>query len=74
VGEQRTAAGEISDSIHRAAGATEEVSRAIAGVTEGTRETSDAAGQVETAALELSKLSETLKLEVDRFLRQVRQG
>jgi methyl-accepting chemotaxis protein len=41
-------------------------------VTRTTRETSEAAGQMEDAAAELSRLGEQLRAQVDRFLREIR--
>jgi methyl-accepting chemotaxis protein len=47
---------------------TSEVSGSIKGVTEASAETGSGAGQVLTAAGELSKQSEVLRSEVDGFL------
>ena len=59
--------------IVHAADATGAVTTSIQSVTRATRETSEAAGQMETAAEELSGLSERLRGEVGKFLEEIRR-
>ena len=74
VEQQNAATGEISRSVQDVAVSTQRVSESIAAVTEANSRTGGAAGGVETAASELAKQSETLRLAVDAFLGQVRAG
>lgn len=72
VEEQGAATQEIARNVQEAATGTREVSSNIAGVTQAAAETGTSAQQVLEAASELSRQSETLGTEVDKFLRQVR--
>jgi len=72
VEEQGTAAQEIASNVQQAAMGTQEVSNNITGVTRAASETGAAASQVLGAASALSKQSEALRGEVDRFLAEVR--
>ena len=68
VEEQSAATQEISRNVQQAAKGTQEVNENITGVTQGASQTGAAAGQVLTAAEQLAKEAETLRLEVDKFL------
>ena len=58
--------------MEQAASGTDEVSRNIVGVNEAAQSTGAASSELLGAAKELSRNSETLKVEVSRFLTQVR--
>ncbi|MBT5308691.1 MAG: hypothetical protein HOL37_05085, partial [Rhodospirillaceae bacterium] len=60
--------------VEQAAAGTGEVSANIAGVTQAAGEAGASAGQVLSAASELSQQSELLSSEVDKFMNQVRQA
>lgn len=72
VGQQGTATQEIAQNVQQAAARTGEVSQNIAGVTDGIAATGTAAEEVLGSAIELSKQSQRLRDEVDRFLGQIR--
>ncbi|KRQ00031.1 methyl-accepting chemotaxis protein [Bradyrhizobium manausense] len=72
VGQQGTATQEIAQNVQQAAARTGEVSQNIAGVTDGIAATGTAAEEVLASAVELSKQSQRLRDEVDRFLAQIR--
>jgi methyl-accepting chemotaxis protein len=73
--EQQTAATrEIAQNVEQAAGGTGEVSSNITGVTQAVAETGTAATEIQGAAEELSRQSETLRTEVDGFLDSIRKG
>jgi methyl-accepting chemotaxis protein len=55
-----------------AASSAQEVSQNIAGLNDGARETGDASRSVQEAAKALSRQSDAMKDEVDRFLAEVR--
>jgi methyl-accepting chemotaxis protein len=74
VGEQRIATMEISTNSHRAATSASEATARVSEVTQTTQETSITAGHVQSAAGELSRLAETLRQQVDEFLRDLREG
>jgi len=74
VEEQGAATSEIARNVEQAAQGTGEVSSNIAGVTQAANEAGASAEQVLGAASELSQQSEMLKLEVDKFIAQVRQA
>lgn len=77
---------EIADAIEEQNNATREISRSIAGVAEGTRttndsvsgirnaasETADASTDMQTAAAGLSRHTDDLRQQVERFLEEVR--
>ncbi|MBN9585813.1 MAG: HAMP domain-containing protein [Afipia sp.] len=72
VEEQGAATREIAHNVAQAAKGTGEVSTNIVGVRDAARETGVAADQVVAASAELSRNGETLKAQVDAFLREVR--
>ncbi|HVW32115.1 MAG TPA: methyl-accepting chemotaxis protein [Acidimicrobiia bacterium] len=72
VAEQRMATTDISRNTHQAADASQTLSAHVGDITAGTRETSDAATQLTDAALEVSRLSNVLRTEIDRFLAALR--
>ena len=72
VEEQGAATQEIARTVQQAAQGTGEVSSNITSVTEAAAETGSAAKQVLDAAGQLSKDSETLKAEVEKFLAGIR--
>lgn len=72
VEEQGAATREIAHNVAEAARGTGEVSANIVGVRDAARETGVAADQVVASAAELSQNGETLKAQVDAFLREVR--
>ncbi len=72
VEEQGAATREIAHNVAQAAKGTGEVSANIVGVRDAARETGIAADQVVASAAELSMNGETLKTQVDAFLREVR--
>jgi methyl-accepting chemotaxis protein len=71
--EQSAATREIARNAEQASGGTQEVSQNIRGVTAAARETGDVATQVSEAANELTKQSDALRAEVDRFLAAIKQ-
>lgn len=68
VSEQRNAYTAINRSIHDAAVGMHGVTQAITTVSGAVRETTDAACQMHDAAEKLSRMAESLRSEVDRFL------
>jgi len=72
VEEQGAATQEIVRNVAQAAAGTGEVTGNIAGLAGAAEETGAAAGQVLVSASELSRQSERLSAEVERFLAQVR--
>ena len=72
VEEQSTATEEISRNVQQAAAGTQEVSGNIAGVTQAASATGQSAQQVLESAGDLSKQSEALRSEVEKFLVEVR--
>jgi len=72
VEQQGAATREIARNVQHAAQGTSEVSSNISGVTRAATETGTAATQVLSAATELSRQSEQLRTEVDKFLVTVR--
>jgi methyl-accepting chemotaxis protein len=72
VGQQGTATQEIAQNVQQAAARTGEVSQNISGITAGIAATGTAAEEVLGSAIELSKQSQRLRDEVDRFLAQIR--
>jgi methyl-accepting chemotaxis protein len=70
--QQSSATQEIARNVEQAARGTRAVTANITGVTVAADETGLAAGQVLSAASELSEQSETLRAEVDKFLATVR--
>ena len=69
VEEQSAATSEITRNVGEAAKGTQEVSSNITSVTEAAQESSSGANQVLEAAGELSRHSESLKSEVEKFLK-----
>lgn len=74
VEEQGAATAEIARSIEQASAGTSEVTSNIAGVNQAAAETGQSATQLLEASNELSQQSETLGMEVNKFLDQVRAG
>ena len=72
VEEQGAATQEIARNVEQAAAGTQEVSSNISGVNQAANDTGAAATQIQSAASELSQQSETLRIEVDKFLANVR--
>jgi methyl-accepting chemotaxis protein len=72
VEEQGAATQEIARNVQQAAVGTSEVSTNITGVTQAASQTGAASSQVLSTAGELAKQSESLRAEVDKFLRNVR--
>ncbi|MBA4790814.1 MAG: HAMP domain-containing protein [Rhizobiales bacterium] len=72
VEEQGATTSEVARNVHQAALGTREVTENIAGVTHAAQTSSAAATQVLASASELAKQSETLRVEVSRFLDTVR--
>ncbi|WP_411901723.1 methyl-accepting chemotaxis protein [Methylorubrum thiocyanatum] len=72
VEEQGAATQEIVRNVTQASAGTKEVTSNIAGVAQASEETGAAASQVLTSASELSRQSEHLSAEVQRFLATVR--
>jgi methyl-accepting chemotaxis protein len=72
VEEQGAAMGEISRNVQRAAHGTSEVASNITNVSEGASETGSASAQVLSSAQSLSRESNHLKVEVEKFLSTVR--
>ena len=72
VEEQSAATQEISRNIQQASGGASEVSSNIVGVTRVSEDTSVGSTQVLSAASELARNGETLKRQVESFLREVR--
>jgi methyl-accepting chemotaxis protein len=74
VEEQGAATQEIARNVEQAAAGTQEVSSNITGVTQASGESASAAQQIQSSSGALSQQSSTLKIEVDKFLDQVRLG
>lgn len=74
VEEQSAATKEISGNAQQASQGTDEVTRNITGVSQAAADAGHAASQVLSASSDLSKQSETLRQEVDSFIRRVREG
>jgi methyl-accepting chemotaxis protein len=72
--EQGATTREISNSVQQAALGTQEVARNISGVSESSAETGRMATDVLNASGELSRQSETLRLEVEKFISTIRAG
>jgi methyl-accepting chemotaxis protein len=72
VEEQGAATQEIARNVAQASAGTSEVSSNIAGVTQAAAESSAASSQVLSSASDLSRQSELLRGELDRFLGNVR--
>ncbi|WP_316980030.1 methyl-accepting chemotaxis protein [Shumkonia mesophila] len=72
VEEQGAATQEIARNVEQAASGTQEVSSNIGGVSAAANDTGAAATQIQGASAELSRQSETLRNEVEKFLANVR--
>ena len=70
--QQRTATQEIASSVQGAARGTLDVSNHITQITSTSAETGRMASEARDSAVELSQQAETLKREVDEFIRSVR--
>jgi len=74
VEQQGAATQEIAQSIEQAAQGTAEVTGSVSGVNDAMTQTGQAASQVLEVSSELARQSETLRVEVDKFVGQVRNG
>ena len=74
VEEQGVTTQDIAHNVQQAAQSTESVSRNAMDVSESSKETGESANQLMAATSELSRQSETLRHEVDKFLSEVRAG
>jgi len=74
VEEQGAATQEIAHNVEQAAAGTGEVSSNIQDVTQAATEAGSTSSQVLSAANELSEQSELLKMEMDKFMYQVRKS
>ncbi len=74
VEEQGTATQEIARNVEQAAAGTKDVSTNITSVSDAAEETGQAAGQIISAAGQMSEQSTKLKDEVARFLKTVRSA
>ena len=72
VEEQGSATQEIARNVHQASQGTQDVARNISGVHQSAENSSAAASQVLSAARDLSRQSETLQGEMEKFLHKVR--
>jgi methyl-accepting chemotaxis protein len=72
VEQQGSATQEIARNVLQAAQGTQEVSGSIGGVSQAAQETGAAATEMLASAGELSKNGETLKTQMDMFLREIR--
>ncbi|MBE0530721.1 MAG: MCP four helix bundle domain-containing protein [Rhodospirillales bacterium] len=72
VEEQGAATQEIARNVEQAAAGTQEVSSNIGGVSQAANDTGAAATQIQGASGELSRQSETLRNEVEKFLANIR--
>ena len=70
--EQTTATMEISRNVQEASTGTNEVTSTITGVSDAAGESGRSAGEVLGVAKELSERSETMKVEVEGFLKNIR--
>jgi methyl-accepting chemotaxis protein len=74
VEEQSAATKEISGNAQQASQGTDEVTRNITGVSQAAADAGHAASQVLNASSDLSRQSETLRNQVDGFIRRIREG
>jgi methyl-accepting chemotaxis protein len=74
VEQQGAATQEIANSIEQAALGTAEVTSNVTGVNNAMTQTGNAASQVLEVSNQLAQQSETLRDEVDKFVKQVRNG
>jgi methyl-accepting chemotaxis protein len=74
VEEQGAATSEIARNVQQTAASTRVVTSNISGVSRAANDTGAAAGQVLSAAGDLSRQAETLSLEVNKFIDQVRSA
>jgi len=72
VEEQGSATQEIARNVHQASQGTQDVAKNISGVRQSAENSSAAASQVLSAARDLSRQSETLQGEMEKFLLKVR--
>jgi methyl-accepting chemotaxis protein len=72
VEQQRTAAAEIDSSTQRVAEGMHEITRSIQAVSDVARQTSECSSQLVLAADELSRQSESLRLNLGNFLADIR--
>ena len=74
VEEQGVSTQEIARNVQQAAKGTQDVNANIENVRKAADETGSAAGQVLNAAQETSRQAESMRGEVDRFLKEIRTG
>ena len=74
VSEQSAATKEIAQSVEFAARGTSTVTRDVDHICQAAAQTGEAAHELESAALDLSRQSESLQNSVDEFLRSFREG
>jgi methyl-accepting chemotaxis protein len=74
VQQQSAATSEIARNVEQAASGTQEVTHDINSVEQAAQETGSAALQISSSSTELSRQAEFLRLEVGRFLGEVRGG
>ncbi|GAB3130526.1 methyl-accepting chemotaxis protein [Novispirillum itersonii] len=72
VDDQGQSTREIAQNVAEAAKGTQEVSRSVIGVTDGSRQTGENAEQVLSAAGDLARQSDALKQDVERFFSHIR--
>jgi methyl-accepting chemotaxis protein len=72
VEQQGASTNEIAQSVQQAASGTQEVSANVSSVAEAASRTGASAGQVEAASQKLFDQAQTLRGEVDRFLKKIR--
>jgi len=72
VEEQGSATQEIARNVHQASLGTADVAKNITGVREAAEHSNASAGEVLTAARDLSRQSEALQHEMEKFLQKVR--
>jgi hemerythrin-like metal-binding protein len=72
VQQQSAATAEIARNVEQAAAGTAEVSSSVISVEQAARDTGDAAEQIRASSADLSRQAEYLRLEVGRFLTQIR--
>lgn len=72
--QQDAATREISNNVQQASSGTSEISSSIVNVTHAAKESQSAATEVFEASSELSKTSESLRIEVQSFVNKIRQS
>ena len=72
--EQTAATHEISRNVQEASTGTNEVTQNITGVSDAASESGRAAGEVLSVAKQLAERSQSMKVEVETFLREIRSA